>query len=239
MEIETGRSEGAGKFSGENLNLKIQRQSIYVLLVFVLLAWKTAQAEVVDTLLSFDPNVAASWTPVDFNNDGTNDFSFNFYGITTLGGSATFFLDVAGDGHNQVLTQGSSVLPLDLGTTISLTPIAGSWADASSGPNVWTQLGSSGQVVGVGAPDSGDYMSVRFAVGSDWYYGWIRFGLIPNPPPDLPPLPWPSVLEFAYETNPGAAIVTPTPEPNALSLIGVSAVLILGIKKAIKKRQKY
>jgi hypothetical protein len=195
--------------------------------VSILFTCSLAQAEVVDTVLTFDPNVAASWTPVDFNDDGTNDISFYFYGLTTLGlgDSTTFFLDVAGDGNSQVLVQGNSALPLDSGATISLTPIAGSWVNASSGPNVWTQLGSSGQVVGVGAPDSSDYMGVRFAVGSDWYYGWIRFGLIPNPPPDLPPLPWPSVLEFAYETSPDTPIVVP--EPKILGLFAISLLVFV------------
>jgi hypothetical protein len=88
------------------------------------------------------------------------------------------------------------------------------------------QLGSSGQVVGVGAPDSSDYMGVRFTVGSDWYYGWIRFGLIPNQPSDLPPLPpWLSVLEFAYETSPDTPIVVP--EPNILSLFAISFLVFV------------
>jgi hypothetical protein len=204
--------------------MKTQIQ-LTVVFVSILFMCRLAQAEIVDTVLTFDSDVAASWTPVDFNNDGINDISFNFYGLTPLGDSATFFLDVVGDGNSQVLVQGNSVLPLDSGTIISQTPIVGSWVDASSGPNVWTQLGSSGQVVGVGAPDSSDYMGVRFAVGSDWYYGWIRFGPIPNQPSDLPPLSWPSVLEFAYETSPDTPIVVP--EPNILSLFAISFLVFV------------
>ncbi len=239
METETGGSQGAGKFPGESLNVNIQRQSIFVLLAFVLLAWKTSQAEVVDTFLTFEPNVAASWTPVDFNNDGTNDVSFNLVSISPLGSAATFFLNVVGDGRSQVLAQGSAVSAFASGITISLTPTGGSWTDASSTLNVWTQLGSSGQVAGVGAPDSGDYLGVRFADGSDWYYGWIRFGLIPNTSPDLPQLPWPSVLEFAYESAPNIAIITPTPEPTTLSLLGVAALISLGMNKAFSNQQKF
>jgi hypothetical protein len=81
-------------------------------LAFVLLSHRTAQAEVVRTLLTFDTNVVASWSPVDFNNDGVTDISFDSYAISTfdLGGSITFFVNVVGNGDNQVLTQSGSVL---------------------------------------------------------------------------------------------------------------------------------
>jgi hypothetical protein len=190
-------------------------------LAFVLLSHRTAQAEVVRTLLTFDTNVVASWSPVDFNNDGVTDISFDSYVISTfdLGGSITFFVNVVGNGDNQVLTQNGSVLPLDSGVTLSLTPVLGSWQNANSGPNLWTQLGGSGELIGMGAPGAGSFMGVKFEIDSDWHYGWIRFGAIDNPDSPLPPPSWPSVLEFAYETSPNALIVVP--EPNILSLFAI------------------
>jgi hypothetical protein len=192
--------------------------------MFVLLSHRTAQAEVVRTLLTFDTNVVASWQPVDFNNDGVTDISFDFYGITTfdLGGSAFFFLNVAGNGNNQVLGLGNSILPLQAETTISLTPVLGSWQNANSGPNIWTQLGGSGGLIGVGASGVGNFMGVKFEMDSDLHYGWIRFGEINNPNSPLSPPSWPSVLEFGYETIAGAPIITPVPEPQAWRLLGVS-----------------
>ena len=200
---------------------------------------RLAQAEVVRTLLTFDSNVAASWQPVDFNSDGVTDISFDFYGLTTLdlGGSATFFLNVVGNGNNQVLGQGNSILPLPAETTISLTPVLGSWQNANSGPNVWTQFGSSGELIGMGAPGAGSFMGVKFEIDSDWHYGWIRFGSINNPDSPLPSLAWPSVLEFGYETIAGVPIVTPVPEPQAWQLLGVAFLAIGVSRKIIHKRQ--
>jgi hypothetical protein len=235
METQIGRSKGTGNFSGQSLNVKVQIQFFLILVISVLLIGKTVKAEVVDTVLTFNSNSIASWTPVDFNSDGTNDISFNFYGITPngIGSFATFFLNVDGDGTNQVLAQGSSVVPLNPGTTISLTPISGTWLDVNSGPNVWTQSGLSGQTQGVGASGFGNYMGVRFSVGADWYYGWIRFGPIPNESSDASYLP--SVLEFAYETMPNTPIVTPVPEPNFLALGFLIMTFLIGKNYLSKK----
>lgn len=203
--------------------------------MFVLLSYRTTQAEVVRTLLTFDSNVGAAWWPVDFNNDGVTDISFDFYGITA--GSATFFLNVVGNGNNQVLGQGNSVLPLQAETTISLTPVLGSWRNANSGPNVWMQLGGSGELIGMGASGAGSFMGVKFEIDSDWHSGWIRFGAINNPDSPLPSLPWPSVLEFGYETIAGAPIITPVPEPNAWQLLGVSILVLVAGRQFLNRKQ--
>lgn len=217
-----------------------QSNVIYAaVLMFVLFSHRPLQAEVVRTLLTFDSNVGASSQPVDFNSDGVTDISFDFYGLTTfdLGGSGTFFLTVVGNGNNQVLAQGNSVLPLQAEATISLTPVLGSWQNANSGRNVWTQFGSSGELIGMGAPGAGNFMGVKFEMDSDWHYGWIRFGAINNPDSPLPSLPWPSVLEFGYETIAGASIITPVPEPNANELFGVSILALVAGRKFLKREQ--
>jgi hypothetical protein len=228
--------------SNERHVLKNYNQSKVIcaaVIMVVLLSHRTTQAEVVRTLLTFDSNVAASWQPVDFNSDGVTDISFDFYGITTLdlGGSITFFLNVVGNGNNQVLGQGNSVLSLQAETTISLTPVLGSWQNANSGPNVWTQLGSSGELIGMGAPGAGSFMGVKFETDSDWHYGWIRFGAINNPDSPLPSLPWPSVLEFGYETIAGAPIITSVPEPNAWQLLGVSILALVASRKFLNRER--
>jgi hypothetical protein len=207
--------------------------------MFILISHGTVEAGVVRTLLTFDSNVVASWQPVDFNNDGVTDISFNSYAISTfdLDGSVTFFVNVAGNGNNQVLTQNGSVLPLDSGVTLSLTPALGSWQNANAGPNVWTQLGGSGELIGIGAPGAGNFIGVKFEIDSDWHYGWIRFGAINNPDSPLPSPSWPSVLEFGYETIADAPIITPVPEPNAWQLFGVSILALAAGRKFLKREQ--
>ena len=214
----------------------------------ILFVCRLAQADVVDTVLTFDTNTVTSFNSVDFNGDGANDISFWFTGIGFGGGPFTpptvsYFLDVLGESDSQVLVQGDSVIsasPLAPGTTISLTPVLGSyWGNTSflpsavGGPNVWAQSNDGSYVAGIGAPGYDDYMGVRFLDGSDWHYGWIRFGPISNPV--LPASPFPSVLEYAYETSPDTAIVTPTPEPNTSRLVILFGVFAFG-KKLLSSR---
>lgn len=224
-------------FSGEivKVNPRIQLTAAFVV---ILLICRLSQAEVIRTVLTFAPNVVGSWSPVDFNNDGVVDVSFNSSAISTFdpSSSVTFFLNVAGNGNNQVLTQSGSVLPLGSGATLSLTPVLGSWQNANSGPNVWTQPGGSGQLIGMGSSGAGNFMGVKFEINSDWHYGWIRFGVINNPDSSLPVPPWPSVLEFGYETIANTAILTPVPEPNSTRLAILFTVFAVG-KKLLSQRQ--
>lgn len=199
--------------------MKAQLRSIIVLSTSLYLAALSTNAEVVRTLLTFDSNVVGNWSPVDFNHDGTDDVSFNFYGIGTEE-SSSFVLEFAGNGNAQVIGQGNSALPLDSGETISLTPVTGEWMNPGLQKYVWITL-FDGHVVGVGAAGSGDYLGVRFQIDSDWHLGWIRFGQLENPSSPLPPPNWPSVLEFGYETIAGESIITPVPEPKPWQLMGV------------------
>lgn len=186
----------------------------------------SARAAVVDTVLSFDTNTVTSWTPVDLNGDGTNDFSFNLFTFCfnrfSSGSTCYPGLDVVGDGSNQLVGgSGGSALPLHLGATIAPDPMSGAWIDVGglssfgilTGPSVWDEVDPPGTVTGLGTPGSGNYMGVKFLIGSDWHYGWIRFGPVSNPQSPVPSSSEPSVLEFAYETIPDTPIVA-GPQPN-------------------------
>ena len=70
-----------------------------------------------------------------------------------------------------------------------------------SGPNWWYQA-SNESAKGLSTPGYGSYMGVKFQIGSDWHYGWLRFG----PGPALQST-FPTLLEFAYETAPNKSIV--------------------------------
>ena len=186
-----------------------------------------ASADVIRQTISYPTNVAAAWPSIDFDSDGTPELSFEFYGIGNESGGVGF-LDVHGSQSTQVLLQDWRVLPLQLGDTVSLTPVMGQWQTTGLQNSVWTIGFSSspeepppppGQ--GVGMPGYGNFMGVRFLGGSDWHYAWVRFGFLDT---SSPPLGWPSVLEYAYETFPNTPIGVP--EPSACALILSGCVLL-------------
>jgi hypothetical protein len=215
--------------------MKTQCKSILIFLSILSLGGIAACGGVVHTVLTFDSNVVGNWSPVDFNNDGVDDVSFNFYGIGTEN-SSSFVLEFAGNGNTQVIGLNGSAVPLHSGETISLLPVTGDWMDSGMQKYVWITL-FNGDVVGVGAPESGDYMGVRFQIDGDWHLGWIRFGQLENPSSPLPLPSWPSVLEFGYETIAGAPIITPVPEPQTWQLMGMSFLATVASRRIIQKKQ--
>src|SRR5260221_8724953 len=155
--------------------------------------------------------------PVDFNHDGTVDVSFFGLTLETWDQSGEEQWTI-GNGETEVLVAGAFVQPLFPGTTVSPTAQSGSWTNAASQrPEVWdayySRVGSISYTVGVGGAGYGEFMGVRFRLGSEWHYGWIRFGIIGHEPepvwPDLGGLNPPSILEYAFETTPDTPIVTP------------------------------
>ena len=189
-----------------------------------------ARAEVIYRTVDYSPEVIAGWSRIDFDGDGTNELSFDFYGITTFAigsGGGALFLTVHASSTTQVLLQDSWVRPLDWGDPISALSDPGQWWRSSYGSTVWmipllpwpprpltnvppgsvetlaqsdpVEQPSLGQ--GVGMPGYGSFFGVRFQSGGEWLYGWVRLG-------DLNSsfAAWPSVLDYAYETDPEIGI---------------------------------
>ena len=182
-----------------------------------------ASAEVIRQTVIYPPDASAGWPSIDFDGDAAPELSFEFEGLGNEWGGV-WFLNVHGSQSTEVLLEGGSVLPLQAEDTVSLTPVLGQWQATWLRNYVWAMGFSSspegsppspGQ--GVGMPGYGDFMGVRFLGGSDWHYAWIRFGSLD---PATPPLGWPSVLEYAYETFPNTPIVVPEPSAYALILSG-------------------
>jgi hypothetical protein len=181
-----------------------------------------ASADVIRQTISYPSNAIAAWASIDFDGDTTSELSFESYGIGNESGGV-MFLDVHGSQSTQVLLQDWRVLPLQLGDTVSLTPVMGQWQTTGLRNSVWTTgLVSSPEAPspppgqGVGMPGYGDFMGVRFLDGIEWHYAWVRFGplnasLYPG---------WPSVLEYAYETFPNTPVLVPEPSAYALILSG-------------------
>lgn len=182
----------------------------------------SAGAEVVQRTVPYPPEALAGWAGLDFDADGTNELSFEMLALGHESGGV-LFLEVHTAGGTEVLCDRGEVVPLGAGNTVSLTPVLGQWQPAGLGVWVWSQPYSTEPGAppaptgrGVGMPGWGDYMGVRFSSGQDWHYGWMRLGMLRS---STPPFPWPSVLEYAFETLPNTPILVP--EPSALGLLGL------------------
>lgn len=136
---------------------------------------------------------------------------------------------------------GSGAVPLHAGATVSVSPLDGSWTNIFNintittnggpgtvvgpggsissnhitGPDISSSDSLAGTFSGVGAPAAGDCIGVRFLIGSEWHYGWIRFASVPGMLIPGARVLHPAVVEAAYETIPNKAIVV-SPKPGPL-----------------------
>jgi hypothetical protein len=207
------------------MKLRTQIQSICTVWLSGLVLGFTgaASADVIRQTVSYPPDALAGWASIDFDGDGALDLSFDIEGIS-WGSGGVMLLNVHTSQTTDVLLQDWGVLPLQTGDTVSLTPVMGQWEASGLRSSVWSKSFSSfpeppppsGQ--GVGMPGYGDFMGARFLSGTDWHYGWVRFGPLGTSP--APDPGWPSVLEYAYETFPNTPILVPEPSACALILSG-------------------
>lgn len=226
------------------LRVRAFRRAVWLFCLSVGLA-ADVPAKLIRQTVAYPPEAVAGWPSLDFDGDGIAELAFENYAIGhEMGG--VMFLDVRGSPNTEVLLEGSRVLPLSAGTTVSLTPVRGQWQATGLQNSVWTWSFSSvpdtniivigGPPVGdppqqpppgqgVGMPGYGDFMGVRFLSGSDWHYGWVRFGLLDSASLPLPQPGWPSVLEYTYETMPGTPVLVP--EPSALALLATGGLLLI------------
>ena len=184
-------------------------------------------AEVIHQTATYPPGAIAGWPSVDFDGDGTPELSFDFYALGHESGGVMFLVAHA-SANTEILLQDWRVLPLNWGDTISASS-SGQWRSTGYQTTVWTLSFSTGTPIaltniftasgepvptdpppqqpppgqGVGMPGYGDLFGVRFFSGGNWHYGWVRFGVLGGS--FIPS--WPSVLDYAYETNPDTAIL--------------------------------
>ncbi len=140
---------------------------------------------------------------VDLDGGGQNDFSFSYasdsyFYLNTI--TTTPQNDHVGDGNGY---------PAVLGTGYQIGPTLG-------GPNQWAK--GSGVLAGDPNGPSGNFsgtqgcLGVRFFIGSERHYGWIRLDNTFSGDDDL------RIVDWAYETTPDAPIgacVTASAEPTA------------------------
>lgn len=176
---------------------------------------QTADAQVVYTNVEPDSVVSIFTGPgsmdIDLDNDGNVDFqirhdvSYSIYTSTSSSTTYTYFLayryanifkvasgaEVFGVNTSQVdtLPTDEELIDTDVFNVQNNNYNLASYYSGSFGTGSWGPL-----------PGEGDrYVGVRFMIGTDTHYGWIRL----NVPAGVNQV---NVLEYAYETQPGVGI---------------------------------
>jgi hypothetical protein len=187
-----------------------------------------AEAKVIYTAVNLPINVNGGLVTVDINNDGVPDFGF-YNGIFSgaraparkparppLGFYAHDIYEIALQPGGEVgaitsFNKAVCVAELPQGKTIDgnknfqggsldLFAVAGDYTSPGTADCPWQGKGN-----------KGGFMAVKFVVGSNTYYGWIRIRLETVP----------TITGFAYENAPGVSITTGSekgPEAAALPL---------------------
>ena len=225
--------DGQGRVSNVKAESRWSRRHLLVLF----LLWTFALAvrgDIVYHQVTYPPDVAGGWPSVDFDGDGAPETSFQLEALGfETGGVMFLYADTSPSA--EMLIQNGGVLALDAGTAISPSTTAGQWQAGGAQSMVWDLpysspfLGDTNVVSpappaqGVGMPGCGQYMGVRFLIGSDWHYGWVRFGALGNTSSPSAAPSWPSVLEYAYERRPGVQILAGS-KPVPVSLANPAVV---------------
>ncbi|MBL7713213.1 MAG: T9SS type A sorting domain-containing protein [Chitinophagaceae bacterium] len=112
----------------------------------------------------------AAWFSIDFNHDATEDYNFSWYFTRFSGKNVCCY----GPSVNEISSTGVSPLGAAIIAAIDsgvLIDASHSWADAAASPQprIYEAGGTDAFV------DSGTkYIGVRFQVGTDTHYGWIK-----------------------------------------------------------------
>lgn len=147
--------------------------------------------------------------PLDFNVDGINEFiiaSDLFYTWTSFGGASwgyeTQYVSVLN--YAEIIFSGSHPMRLDAGESVdSSKPFTEDDLNI-----MWASYNFAGWLdFGVGTNWAGDdgFIGVRFHIGADTHYGWIRLEIR-----DLPAYGLPKVVikDFAYNATPDEPAIT-------------------------------
>jgi len=171
---------------------------------------------------------------VDLNHDGTEDYRV----VAT--GTSTFGFQMEGVGSNAVWSRptggldiGGSIVPLAYGTEIGPgVPPSDEWMLTQYSPfgpmgpgfSAYSSAGSIGLFINQLA-----FAGLKFSVGADTYYGWIRVREIPGLAGGG------IVYDYSYDTRPNTAILAGTvPEPSTGWLFFSGGV----VWAAMKRRKK-
>jgi PEP-CTERM motif len=175
---------------------------------------------------SVDPGISVLW---DVNNDGVNDFNFNFRQPQTVGGvdwqANVFPLNGAGIIGAFDLNSNFYVTHLNSGDTVSNSntfigsPVQGIFAENFNGVNGGNFL----------SPNQQGYLGFSFLAGGNTYYGYLNlqvnrstggnFGI--------------DFISATYDNVAGTPITVVIPEPNTLSvlLLGAGGLGLVALRR--------
>ncbi len=182
-------------------------------------AGSSAAAEVIHV----DPPDMAFFS-YDFDVDGDGTAEMNL----TIGGSENDpdLADVLVT--DEILPQFGSPLVEPLNYASLVSPDAHNWLNVGAKPFLVDPTDLTGGFIG--ATDK--YMGLRFPINGETHYGWARLGVDPE---DLSI----TLYEWAYESEPDTAILTPAttnvPEPSTLAGLVIGAASLLAYRAARKK----
>lgn len=160
---------------------------------------------------------------VDLDNNATIDYRFTLIYITGSSGSAGFVIAQAGQvGTSNFVSIDTVGGVLDArafasGNSIDSSSIV--WHSmASSNPNLLSSL--SGFTSGYWTGNSDWYLGVKFLIGSNYHYGWIKMSINPNTM-DV------TLKEYAYENVANTAILAGAKGPSSVNnLTDVAAIKV-------------
>ena len=207
---------------------------IRVLITLLLLPWTLSHAAVVVGYRGDAPNMLGPGrimnSPFDINSDGTVDFVFQGHGIfstlTSEGDNRyTGFIDATGFYSDQVV-------PIQAGTILG--------SDTSFTLGGWYRGDESGSPIGflLGYDTSGfmqfadAYIGVEFQAEDGIHYGWIHYVGFSVAKPFSINLNGGFIDSWAWETEPGKAIIAGLiPEPSPALLAAGGVVLLFSRRK--------
>jgi hypothetical protein len=174
---------------------------------------------------------------IDFNLDGTNDFTFNLEILTISGTTYKYSIEPA---NGQVVVEKISETlrgggwPLDAGTEISASliipgPVEVVWDSSEASLFSYSYPSDAEDVFYGGAFPHRDpgYLGISFEVDGSTHYGWIEFSHDRTRPDPLNNSLM--IHGWAYETTPGASItagVIPEPSTGILTIVGSLGLLL-------------
>ena len=194
----------------------------------------------------------------DFNSDGRNDFTIGTKLVSFPPDALAihFAIEQPSDvvEKNGVLTEADTVPAIDAGFQIGPDPLLFSWDDSFSYRNI-PGISPVDALLYLPAEPVTQFIGIRFHTGDGLHYGWIQFARGSWAPYDMNHPDWPNeidpwlpnpfdlpridtfgagVIDWAYESTPGAPIVAgAVPEAGTvvLGVVGAGVALVVGWRR--------
>jgi hypothetical protein len=189
----------------------------------------------------------------DLNSDGRSDFTIGTKAVVVRPDTLAVYFAIEQPGNavqnNGALTDGSSVPAIGAGTEIGPNAMPFSWDDSFSDLNIPGVSPADGMVFLPPQPHT-QFIGVRFHASDGLHYGWIQLAQNRWGPYDFNHPNWPEdpsavpnfelpridtfeigVIDWAYESTPGAAIVAGAVPEAGRVVLGVAAMVMVVLRR--------